>query len=297
MKIHPECIPCQIKALVNSAIYSTDNTKLLNKIINQLLINASKFKNYNEILKLYNYLQKIVKQNTLVEDPFKDYKEKCNIICLNLEDEIKNKITEKGDSFETILRVCIAANTLDVSHSAMEINTESIKKQIDYTVNQYLDHKKIDDFKNEVKKSKRILFIGDNSGEIVFDKAFIEVLNREFNKKGKIIYAVRGGPTLNDATIEDANIVGIDKVCKVITSGIDLPGTLLSLSSTEFQEAFNNSELIISKGQGNFEGIAGKRKNIFFFLKIKCPVIANSLKGKYSMNTIAIVKNIIKKNI
>jgi hypothetical protein len=117
------------------------------------------------------------------------------------------------------------------------------------------------------------LYLGDNCGEIVFDKLFIETMDHP-----NVTFAVRGNPVINDATLEDAAQVGLDNVCRVISNGFDAPSTLLEFCSDEFAEAYNNADLVISKGQGNFEGLMESRHpNEFFLLIAKCWPIANLL--------------------
>jgi len=134
-----------------------------------------------------------------------------------------------------------------------------------------------------IDEAEKILFIGDNAGEIVLDKIFIENLSRE-----KITYAVRGGPALNDATMEDAEMVGMRDSVKVISTGLDMPAAILPFCSKEFLDEYKKSDLIISKGQGNYEALCDEDKNIFFLLKIKCPVVAETFKEKYEVGDMVI---------
>ena len=128
------------------------------------------------------------------------------------------------------------------------------------------------EFKEILEDTKQILYLADNAGEVVFDRILIEELNRE------VIYVVRDKPVINDALVEDAKFCGIDKIARVISNGSDAPGTILSLCSKEFLSLYETAELIISKGQGNFEGLAGEDNTpIFFLFKVKCPVIGNDI--------------------
>jgi hypothetical protein len=122
-----------------------------------------------------------------------------------------------------------------------------------------------------LKKAKKILYLADNAGETIFDHLLIEELGKP------VIYAVREKPVINDATKEDAYLSGIHKIAKVISSGCDAPGTILKLCSKEFLKVYKNSDLIISKGQGNYEGLSEENRPIFFLLKAKCPTIARDI--------------------
>ena len=127
--------------------------------------------------------------------------------------------------------------------------------------------------KQALSEAKTVLYLGDNCGEMVFDKLFIETIMHP-----NLIYAVRGAPIINDATPEDAKYVGMDLVADVISNGYDAPSTLLEHCSSDFLEILDRADVIISKGQGNLEGLLGKTdKAVYYLLMVKCEVIANVL--------------------
>jgi uncharacterized protein with ATP-grasp and redox domains len=134
---------------------------------------------------------------------------------------------------------------------------------------------KYNQFKESLNKVNTIIYLADNAGEVVFDRLLIEELVEELGKQ--VIYAVRGKPIINDALIEDAIFCGINKVAKITSSGSDAPGTIMKYCSSEFIELYQNAELIISKGQGNYEALSEEDKLIFFLFKAKCPVIAENV--------------------
>jgi uncharacterized protein with ATP-grasp and redox domains len=125
--------------------------------------------------------------------------------------------------------------------------------------------------KEALKTAKSVLFLGDNAGESVFDRLLIEVIEQP------VIYGVRGGPVLNDTTVEDALSVGMNEVAKIVDNGARVPGTILSLCSNEFQTLFHSAELILAKGMGNYETLSEVNAPIFFLLQVKCPVISNDV--------------------
>jgi uncharacterized protein with ATP-grasp and redox domains len=127
-------------------------------------------------------------------------------------------------------------------------------------------------FKEKLARAGKILYLGDNAGETVFDRMFIEEMGRP------VIYAVRERPVINDATIQDAVESGLDKVATIVSTGWDGPGVLVDACSDVFLGHFKTADLIISKGQGNYETLSMQDKPIFFLLKAKCPVIARDLK-------------------
>ena len=131
-----------------------------------------------------------------------------------------------------------------------------------------------DKFEKQLKIADSVLFLGDNAGESVLDKILIEELNKP------VTYVVREVPVINDVTEEDAIASGISEVAEIISSGTTAPAVILSLCNNEFIERFNNSKMIISKGQGNYEGLSDVNQPVFFLLKAKCFVIANDLNVK-----------------
>jgi len=134
---------------------------------------------------------------------------------------------------------------------------------------------KYNQFKESLNKVNNIIYLADNAGEVVFDRLLIEELAEELGKE--VIYVVRGKPIINDALIEDALFCGINKVAKVTSSGSDAPGTILKYCSPEFMKLYQDAELIISKGQGNYEALSEENKLIIFLFKAKCPVIAEDV--------------------
>ncbi len=127
-------------------------------------------------------------------------------------------------------------------------------------------------FRAALAAVRGVLYLADNAGEIVLDRILIE----ELRARGLMVtVAVRGAPTLNDATTDDAHAVGLDKVAEVITTGSDLPGVSLPSSSPQFRTRFRSAELILSKGMGNFEGLSGEQAPLFFLLQAKCPPVAH----------------------
>ena len=283
MKIYHDCITCQVRTAVNSIMELTNDEKLIDETIKICLIRASEFKTYENLFEFYRSIQEVIKTIIPNGDPYKEHKKGFNKICMDFSKEIKSIIDNSADKFDTGLRVCLAGNSIDVMQGK-KISEEIIKNSITIAMNQVLNLKNIKRLEQEIIKANKILFLGDNTGEIVFDKIFIELLNKNYDKEGKITYAVRGGVTLNDSTMEDALIVKMNEVAKVITTGIDIPFSYLPVCSEEFRKAYDNSDLIISKGQGNLEALIYEDKNIFFLLKIKCSLIAKLINNNLKVD-------------
>jgi hypothetical protein len=205
-----------------------------------------------------------------VDDLFAKEKAQSNAIALALYDEWKPKVLASNNPFDLALRLSIAGNIMDYGANNSFDLQQTVQKVLQATF--AIDHSKL--LYNKIKKAQNILYLGDNAGEIVFDKLFIETCLT--NKQ--IYFAVKDVPTLNDVTIKEAKEVGIDKLTTVISNGFDAPSTVLSKCSKEFLEIYHSADLIISKGQGNYEGLMDEKDpRIFFLLMAKCDVIAEKL--------------------
>ncbi|MCL4385013.1 MAG: ARMT1-like domain-containing protein [Actinobacteria bacterium] len=295
MKIQLDCIPCQIRQSLAIAKKLTTDDFIIQKSLKEVLKIATNFEEYQDHFSLlYDMLERVKKINPK-DDPYKNFKEQFNKICLNIVPDLK-KIAYKPNSideiFEVGLRISLSGNALDVMQGGI-LSEEFLEDAVKKSLTQKINLKNVDLLKQNISGANKILFIGDNAGEIVFDKIFIEILKDTIlkdnkNDKDKITYVVRGGPSLNDSTIEDAVMVGMDKVVKVITTGVDLPGAYLPKCSKEFRKAYESSDLIISKGQGNFESLLEENKNIFFLLKIKCETILNFFNGRHKIGEVVV---------
>lgn len=217
-------------------------------------------------------LHSILKSYTLNSDPYKKTKKENNDQALSMFPELEEIIRQSKDPFGTALRLAIAGNIIDFAVN----DNFNLQATIDRSLTTLfaIDHS--NRLKNALEKAKTVLYLGDNAGEIVLDKLFIETI-----KHPNLIYVVRGAPVINDATMEDAEYIGMSNIVKVISNGYDAASTIPSKSSKEFQKYFEKSDLIISKGQGNLEGLFPLNDDrLFFLLMVKCDVIAEFLKVK-----------------
>lgn len=217
---------------------------------------------------LHNKFSEIIE----VSDPYSEEKKNSNRIALKLYEEWKPKVLKSENPFDLALRLAIAGNIMDYGAN----NNFNIHKTIEtvLTSSFAINHSKT--LQKKIKHAKKILYLGDNAGEIVFDRLFIETIMHN-----NVTYAVKGSPVLNDVTIKDAQIVGMDLVSNVISNGYDAPSTVLHQCSKEFVEIYNSADIIISKGQGNFEGLFQQNDSrIFFLMMVKCDVIADLLNVK-----------------
>jgi uncharacterized protein with ATP-grasp and redox domains len=211
-----------------------------------------------------------LRELTGVEDPYRKEKDQHNQMALQLLPGLRAQVKSSNDPLMTAANLAVAGNIIDLGAKS-GLNETEIHDAIRHAAGQPLEGDR-EHFRQQVARAKNILYLADNCGEIVFDTLLVEQLG-----PNRVTVAVRGMPIINDATLEDAVTAGLTKIVRVIGNGSDAPGTLLDDCSREFQTAFETSDLIVSKGQGNFETLSSCGKNIFFLFKAKCPVVAASV--------------------
>ena len=271
MKAFVECIPCVfLQALNASKNITTEEEKLVEiqhdimRLIPALSIDMTPAE--------FSYMVlKEVYKRCKDGDPFASEKRRSNDLILGLYDRLCKIIDYSAITSLTALKIAVAGNIIDLGIKDDYDVSEIMRKAVNESL-------KIDDSENffeDIKNAKNILYITDNAGEIVTDKLFIKFLNR----KG-ITTAVKSRPLLNDATMKDAEYIGMSEVANVIETGSGMLGTILSDCGKEFIEAYNNSDMVIAKGQANFEALDAVQKNIYFLFTVKCNTIAKRFGAK-----------------
>jgi damage-control phosphatase, subfamily I len=266
-----DCVPCIINSFIRllklGELVIGDKEQAMRKLLRYM----SDADYQQSPPDLGREMHRMMREELNDPDPYKGIKNKYNIMMLEMYSEFENIVESAKDPFNMAMRLAVAGNVIDFGPQ----DQLDIMDTINRVVHSNID---IDDsilLKSELENAKRVLYIGDNCGEIVLDKLFLETI-----KKPDVYFAVRGGPVLNDATIEDAKMVGIDKIAKIITTGDDAPGVILEDTSEKFKQIFNESDLIIAKGQGNLEGLLGVNKNIYYLLVAKCDLIGRLIGTK-----------------
>lgn len=204
-----------------------------------------------------------------VEDPYKEIKRESNELVLRLLPELKRRVEEAKDPLFEAVRLAIIGNIIDFGAS-QNFTLEDIDafEEIPITINHYQE------LKNDLESAKTVLYIADNAGEVVFDRLLVEQL---YNMGKRIFFAVRSRPIINDATKEDALVAGIDNFAEIVDSGSDAPGIVIDKVTEKFKHLFRDVDVVISKGQGNYETLDDIPREVYFLLRAKCPVVASSL--------------------
>lgn len=271
MRIFLDCIPCFVRQALDSARLATDDEQIHEKVIRKVLRLAADLDMSQSPPAIGQQIHRLIRELVGNNDPYHRIKKRFNNLALKLYPDLRKQIVGSDDRLETAIRLAIAGNIIDFGVKT-SLAESDIEKTISDSLSGYLNPEQIQGFKNTVTEAEKILYLADNAGEIVFDRLLIEQLPYE-----KVTVVVKGNPVINDATIEDADVAGLTRIVEVIDNGSDAPGTILETCSQTFRDRFEDADLIVAKGQGNYETLSDADKNIFFILKAKCPVIARNL--------------------
>jgi uncharacterized protein with ATP-grasp and redox domains len=270
MKTAFECIPCFVRQAFEAVEMSVGNGEVREPLMRRLLHEIAEADWSVMPVTVAQRMQRIVREVTGVADPYRALKDRMNHTALELLPALSEAMRHQHNPQEAVVRLAVAGNLLDAG-SKNRLDPHELEDHLKTIWDLPLAGDPADLFA-AAAEADQILYLADNAGEIVFDKLLIEAL-----PTGKTTVAVRGTPVINDATLEDAKVAGIDKVATVITNGSDIPGTLIDECSDSFRKQFDQADLIISKGQGNYETLSESTRNIYFLLTVKCPVIGQDI--------------------
>ena len=270
MKTYLDCLPCMMNQALRAGRMATNDEKKIKKLLDNVGGMMKDIHLESIPPETGDIIYKEVSKITGVIDPYKKTKESNIQEALSLYPELKEIVRKSDNKLLTAIRIAIAGNVIDLG-VGKEFNIVEDPKEIMRQEFGILD---FNEFEKHLEKANTILYLGDNAGESVFDKILIEELGKP------IIYVVRDIPVINDVTYQDAVDSGIDEVAEIISSGSSAPAVIPELCNKNFLEKFNASDMVISKGQGNYEGLSNVNRSIFFLLKAKCHVIANDLNVK-----------------
>jgi len=273
MKLNLDCIPCFQRQALQAVRFISDDEKLHERVLREVAKKLLESNWDSTPPELAHQVHSIVKRITNENDPYKEVKRESNDLVLKMYPELKQKVNKSRDPLRTAIRLAIAGNIIDfgVPH---EFNLED-------TIREVLKKKfAIDDYKKlqeKLKDAETLLFFVDNAGEIGLDKLLVETF-LEAKKLEKIDFVIKGGPIIDDATLEDAVYMGLDGLpnSEFLTISNGEVGTGPARSSQTVKRWIKERDLVISKGQGNYEGLS-EHNGLFFMLMVKCPIIASDL--------------------
>ena len=273
MKLNLDCIPCFLRQALQAVRFINDDEDLHQKVLREVAKELLE-SNWNATPpELAHKVHRIVKRLTNESDPYKKAKRESNNSVLKMYPALKKHIEESDDPLRTAVRLAIAGNIIDFG-PLQDFNLEKTIKEVlcrSFSIDDY------EQLKEKILNAKTLLYFTDNAGEIVFDKLLVETILK-IKKLEKIRFAVKGGPIINDATIEDAKYISLSDLPNVefLEMSNGEPGKWPDRNSQTVKKWIKKHDLVISKGQGNYEGLS-EHNGLFFLLIAKCPVIASDL--------------------
>lgn len=273
MKTYLDCLPCFVHQTLDAGRMAGLDDTGLEQLVRSALRLLADMSFSKSPPHMAARIHRLIRQMTDAEDPYAPLKHEYNQKALAMLPELRRLAREADDPFETAVRLAIAGNVIDFGlRSVTEVI--SLEQAIEAALATPLAVNDLDSLRTCTQQAENILVVGDNAGEIVFDRVLIETL---FGARD-VVFSVRGRPIINDVTLADAREVGMDQTARVVSSGSEGPGAIIEECSTEFTQVFDLADLVIAKGQGNYETLSGTGKpGLFFLLKAKCPVIARHL--------------------
>jgi uncharacterized protein with ATP-grasp and redox domains len=267
MRTFPECYSCILQQFVSEMNLLDLDLDTQTRLVKEGLILFGEAEDSATAPDLSGKLHAMLRDREGDVDAYEESKRNSHQIAMDYEEDLQRLLEEGPDKFTQSLKISATGNLVDVIY-AREYH---LWDEVENSVNQDLLGEGIEDFRQKLSEAPHLLYLADNVGETVFDKVFIESLNIP------VIYAVKGGPILNDATLEDARAAGIDQIAEIVETGSRSPGTILNQCTDEFRKLFNESPLVLAKGQGNYETLDEQGEKIFFLLRLKCPIISREI--------------------
>jgi damage-control phosphatase, subfamily I len=289
MKITPYCVACLVQRQEERIRkYLDENLKL--KYMKEVLTFIGNEKEEVTAPYLIGEIDEIHKKYFGDTDSYLDLKQEYNQLMLSKEDELQYIIKHSPDPLLTALKLARVGNYIDFG-AMKEISNDKLRELLNRVENETIDVSEYKYFCDELFKGRNLVYITDNCGEIVLDKLFILTM-KEYYPNLNISIIVRGTHVLNDATYEDAKEVGLTEIALVLGNGTKIPGTVLTEINKESKQAIDEADVIISKGQANFETLYGSGLNIYYMFLCKCDLFVKRFGMELYQGIFAKEKNI-----
>ncbi len=290
MKVKRECISCILNQIIRVSDY-LDLDEIQKDIIMQKALARSAKYDYKDITppEFSEFLYDIVIEETKTYDPYKSLKKDQNDMILKLAEVFESKINDSDDPLLKAGTYSLAGNIIDYG------GVQTFALNLDEFDNLKIDINDFEQFRDKLNTCKTLLYIADNAGEAVFDKFFIKQIKKLY-KNIDIYYAVKSKPAINDMTKTDAEYINIGEFTTIIESGMGMAGTVIKKTTDEFKNIYKNADLVISKGQGNFETLDTEKREILFIFKVKCKIVSDHSGIKQESNVFAFNSSIISAN-
>ncbi|MDA8434235.1 MAG: ARMT1-like domain-containing protein [Nitrospiraceae bacterium] len=269
MRTHIDCFPCFLRQTTIALAQYSEDRCVQEEVIREVLPLIGRADTARPPAYTTTFIHRFIRER-LGRDPFKKVKDAYNALAMDLYPDLKERVAQSEDPLWAAARLAISGNVIDFGIFTSIDMESSIRRSLESRI-------AVDDyemFRNDVAEAGEILYLLDNAGEIVFDRLLIEELVAAGTK---VTAVVKGSAVLNDVTTDDALQTGLTELCEVIHNGSDAIGTILEWTSPEFRARYDAAPLIISKGQGNFETLAGDGNRTYYLFQSKCDVVSKEL--------------------
>jgi damage-control phosphatase, subfamily I len=267
MRTYLDCYPCFLRQGLDAARRLGADEPQQKRLLDAVLDLLSRQWLRSSPPQIGDEVHRLVRRLLGDGDPYRDFKEATTQAALALYPRLSRLMAEAEDRLETGVRLAIAGNIIDAGTGPAGDLWAAVERVLSLP----LPAGELDVLREALAGSQEVLYLADNAGETVFDRLLIESL------QVPVMYAVKDGPVLNDATLQDAQAAGLDRVARLLSTGSDSPGTVLERCSEQLRAAYRSAQLIIAKGQANYETLSEEGPRLFFLLQAKCPVIARDL--------------------
>ncbi len=271
MKTYLDCMVCFVRQSLEAVRQLTPDEGVHERVMREVLTEAARVDLTVPPPVMGQTIHRVIRKAMDVADPYLEAKRRFSDFAMKLEGRLREKLLESVDPVGFGIRLAIAGNIIDFGVKG-GVQEEEVFESINHALEFPIEERLIRQFKAEAGSAGEILYLADNAGEIIFDKLLIEQL-----PVTKITLAVKERPIINDALMTEAKEAGLTSLVKVISNGTDAPGTVLDQCSKEFIDIFNRADMVISKGQGNYEMLNEVKRPIWFLLKVKCNVLSKHL--------------------
>ena len=272
-RLHPECISCMTKVHLEKCPKEADNDKKVEYMQRVLKVLAEAPERFGAPV-IVRTIQQIQDEMFGMKQNYSEIKKHYNQVMMNHEEQVKHRLTQSDDSVKTGIQYAMIGNYIDFG-ARINVNEEQLTELLNDSDRFVIDEKQYGEFVKDLSNARKLVYLTDNCGEIVMDKLLIGEIKKKYPDL-EVTVLVRGAEVLNDATMEDAMQVGLAEMAKVIPNGSDIAGTWLEEISEEAKAILKEADVIISKGQGNFETLRKCGMNIYYIFLCKCDLFANT---------------------
>ena len=271
MRTGLDCVPCFVRQALDAARFVTADPAVHERVLRRVLAELVELDYAASPPEVGARVHRLVRELSGSSDPYAEAKRRFTERALAIYPKLRAQVADSDDPFLAALRLAAAGNIIDLGANG-SLQDSDVEAALERASSVPVDDRAVESLRAACRRADSILYLADNAGELVFDRLLLEQL-----PAGRVQVAVKGGAVINDATRDDAEQAGIGEPVEIIDTGSDTPGVVLSEVSDEFRSAFDAADVVIAKGQGNYEALSMAPREVFFLLIVKCGVVADDI--------------------